>query len=84
MTSSGNNTTYGHVYDLGDEGNYVYVRTVNMELYKECANCFCLFERRNNKFVIRRENGDVSRYYKCPFCGCRIKAWTETVCNFDS
>ena len=69
--------SYVNVYDLDESGNFVLIGSVNVNLRKECPNCYVMFVKSENRHCIYRKNGHISKYYKCPFCGCRIKAYDE-------
>ena len=66
-------TTVTPVYDFDENGNLVYTKTVDMELWKECPNCYAVFMKKDNSHYVRNNNGPiVALFYRCPVCACRI------------
>ena len=66
------NSSYVKYFEY-ENGNYVWVATIDMDNHKECPNCYCVFTKNANICIKKRNGCVVSRFYKCPSCGCRIK-----------
>lgn len=76
MSAQENSRRFVNVYDIDDNGNYVLLGRIDVALRKECPNCFVMFNKKDNLCFIQNSSGNVlSRYYKCPACGCRIKTY---------
>lgn len=73
MDSCGNSSRF---LKLDSNGIYRFIRIVDLELRKECRNCYMMFLKSENLCSIRNANqNESSRFYKCPSCGCRIKTY---------
>lgn len=65
-------------YDIVENGNLILLGQINVSDRRECPNCFVMFKNNENRHYNITAIGKKSEFYKCPFCGCRIKAFTET------
>ena len=66
MTSYGHTTTRRRlvpVFDFNEEGNLEYKETVDMNLYKECPNCYAIFVKDDNVHILRNAIGVIISKY---------------------
>lgn len=88
MDSCGNSSRFVKLYDIDNNGNYRFIRMIDVKLRKECPNCYVMFLKIENLCSIRNANQNESiRFYKCRSCGCRIKTYEcqhKTMCSQDS
>lgn len=77
IVSASTKMSFVNLYDVDELGNFVLIGCVNVNLRKECPNCYVMFVKSENRHCLHRKNGYVRQYYKCPCCGCRIKAYDE-------
>ena len=61
------------LFDMDVHGNYVFVSVINLDLRKECPNCYTIFVKSENLCSIHQSDQKVVRFYKCPACVCRIR-----------
>jgi hypothetical protein len=66
-------------YDITENGTFILRGQIDVSKRKECPNCFVMFKKSGNRQCIVTANAVKREFYKCPFCGCRIKAFTECV-----
>ena len=65
---------YVPLFDYDTNGNFVFIKTVDIDLLKECPNCYTMFVKSENIHYVRKEDGSiVSFFYRCPACSCRIR-----------
>ena len=60
-----------HSATAAPNGKYVFVNVINLDLRKECPNCYNFFVQSENLCSIHQSGRKVVRFYKCPACGCR-------------
>lgn len=76
MDSCGNSSRFVKLFDIDSNVNYRFIRVIDVELRKECPNCYVMFLKSENLCLIRSANqNEISRFYKGPSCGCRIKTY---------
>lgn len=76
MNSCGNSSRFVKLHDIDSNGNYRFIRIIDVELRKECPDCYVMFLKSENLCSIRNANqNESSRFYKCPSCKCRIKTY---------
>ena len=73
--------TFVNLYSITEDVGYVISGWIDISKRKECPNCFAMFVKDENRHHIPKDKM-ANTFYKCPFCGCRIKAFQETVVNY--
>ena len=69
------------LFSITEDGRYVISGQIDISKRKECPNCFVMFVKDENRHYIRKDIMTIT-FYKCPFCGCTVKAFQETVVKY--
>lgn len=51
--------SFVNLYDVDELGNFVFIGCVNVNLWKECLNCYVMFVKSENCYCFYRKNGYV-------------------------
>lgn len=70
-----------NLYSITEDGRFLLAGRIDVSKRKECPNCFVMFTKDENRHCIRKSSRNIY-FYKCPFCGCRIKTFQETTVNY--
>ena len=65
------------LFSITEDGRYVISGQIDVSKRKECPNCFVMFVKDENRHYNRKDIMTIT-FYKCLFCGCRVKAFQET------